>query len=280
MFVHEAIDALGVPFEGPKSLYDMPEGVVLPGRKGPSMLVRQAQRADWPAADGFLKRIRQDLLVSSPFRFENVPIDRRGNGFVFPAIGDDGMTVFNDGDAEMPEDVCWFEVPLGPRNALGLLLVRQEPGFTVVEFSRSPDASGTPLLTMLPYRLRFAPTFGEVAEALLAASETDPWTFLGCGIDDPLSVWPRAVAFQRRLMSVPVREQALVDTMVREPIMAIYCLLVLRSYRRSIELVQPKTFANRRRREKGLTPVPTFRSVAIAGGWRPGELPQPVEQPA
>ncbi|MGY3582203.1 hypothetical protein ACVIGB_000872 [Bradyrhizobium sp. USDA 4341] len=274
MFLHEAVDALSAPFQGEKSLYSSAEGVVLRNnRKGPSILVRQSLVSDWPMADPVLKGLRDDLRRASPFSFENIPIELNGAEVIFPGIGNEGMTVFNDGDAPLPEDVCWFEIALSARSQLGLLLVSHDDAFEVVEFSRGPDRLGNIVLTVLPYRLTLTPTFGEPPEAFLAESGADPWTILAYTVhQDTLSIWPRAVEYQRMLMRPPVRERDLVMTMLREPTMAIYCLLVLRSNRRTIEIVKPKAFGNRRRREKGLTLIPEYRSVTIAGDWRPGRI--------
>ena len=206
---------------------------------------------------GHLKGLLPHLRTARAFSFPGTEyIDKEALKF-----GSGHLMAFNDGVVRLPLGTCWFEFPDGKGETKGFLVERLEDG--VVRGWRA-SLHGAPLFdedqlsTPGCHTVSMFPRAAVPPEADLPP-EAGP-SMMTFKVDDPLHE-----------LGLPLTEERMLETLQDNYSSMLHGMMVLASSRKSIRTIPAKPFANRRRRERGLAPVPDYSEVRAAEGWHPFE---------
>lgn len=252
----------------------MPSGLVLdvPNRRGYPLLVSGATGADIEAVRTWLAGVVHDLADAHPFTFQNIPFERDGFRPVYPACDPEEFAFFNEGLVPVPYPLAWFEYE-GAGATSGLLVKETGQLVELVEFSKV-TVSGFTHVRVFPWVQQIyrggpaslpagvQPTFQSDASML-----KDRETRLTKGVLDPLGLYLRGKTYEAAQMGVDPTSDEVDMVMLRESGFLVYLLVMLGSRSTETQVDQPGKFANRKRREKGLRPLPAVTTVRVVPRW-------------
>ena len=233
-------------------------------RKSAAWHVMDASPETWPASVTRLKGLLPVLRRTAVFRFENLPLNAGEENYVLPRLDAQGLEVFNAGAAELPFDACWLEYPIPLGRAAALLVERRGADYLVREFIRYPSGGldGGLLLKSTCLDLVCRPASAGVEDFGL-------YRGLHWKLESPTGSLPQFIA------SLTAGSGRTADEAIRgcigDMLFFAYMLLVMKSNARRIVRLEPSAFANRRRRDKDLMPLPVEHVVTLDADWAPGE---------
>jgi hypothetical protein len=224
----------------------------------------------WPAVKRHVKSLMPSLRRAQAFDFGTVRMAQRGNDYALPRLDAAAVDTFNSGLIRLPFPVCWLEYDVPPDRRIGLLVEDKGDFVQVGQFSLDlalveNGKSGRRVYDLPSHAIRCRQP-GRHPEGSGGWRVSDEGLFYS--VDDPLGAVERGT--EHEITEEVLEKGGVVRDTAEDGLFFAYLAMVLQSREKTVEVVKPSVFANRRRSDKRLHPEPIYRRITMSAGWAPG----------